>query len=74
MITYRVDVYGSRPIGVSLLTYKLSAGMPGPEGPANRGWLGVVTSIRGVLVLILLTLDCIPVVFLLSFAFPYCII
>ena len=43
MITYRVDVYRSRPIGASLLT---SAGMPGPEGPAHRGWLGVVTGIR----------------------------
>jgi len=31
MITYRVDVYRSRPIRASLLT---SAGTPGPEGPA----------------------------------------
>jgi len=43
MITYRVDVYLSRPICASLLT---SAGMPGPEGPAPRGWLGVVTGIH----------------------------
>jgi len=34
---YPVDVYRSRPVGAS------SAGMPGPEEPAYRGWLGVVT-------------------------------
>jgi len=43
MITYRVDVYRSRPIHAFLLT---SAGMPGPEGLAHRGWLGMVTGIR----------------------------
>ena len=37
--TDRVDVYQSRPKFTS-------AGMPGPEGPAHRGWLGVVTGIR----------------------------
>ena len=26
--------------------HKPSAGMTGPEGPAHRGWLGVVTGIR----------------------------
>jgi len=26
--------------------HKPSAGMPGSEGPADRGWLGVVTGIR----------------------------
>jgi len=41
-ITFRVDVYRSRPIGASVLT---SAGMPGPEGPAHSSWLGVVTGI-----------------------------
>ena len=43
VITYRVDVYRSRPIGASLLT---SAGTPGPEGPAHMGWLSVVTGVR----------------------------
>ena len=43
MITYRVDIYRSRPIGASLLT---TIPQPGSEGPAHRGWLGVVTSIR----------------------------
>jgi len=39
MITHRVDVY--------LPTHhKPSAQMPGPEGPAHKGWLGVVTGIR----------------------------
>ena len=32
MITYRVDVYRSRPIGAA---HPYSPGMPGPEGPAH---------------------------------------
>jgi len=31
--------------------HKPSAGMPGPEGPAHRGWLGVVTGIRLIYIL-----------------------
>jgi len=46
MITYRVDVYRSMPIAQKHPHHKPSAGMPGPERPAHRGWLGVVMGIR----------------------------
>jgi len=42
-----IHVYRSRPIGAFLCTHhKPAAGMPGPEWPAQRGRLGVVTGIR----------------------------
>jgi len=45
MITYRVDVYRSRPIGASLLTTSPQQGCLAPKC-LHRGWLGVVTGIR----------------------------
>jgi len=44
MITYRVDVYRSRPIGASLLTTSPQQGCLALKG-LHTGWLGVVTGI-----------------------------
>jgi len=45
MITYRVDVYRSGPIGASLLTTSPQQGCLALNG-LHTGWLGVVTGIR----------------------------
>jgi len=45
MITYRVHVYRSRPIGASLLTTSPQQGCLALKG-LHTGWLGVVTGIR----------------------------
>jgi len=45
MITYRVDVYRSRPIGASLLTTSPQQGCLALNG-LHTDWLGVVTGIR----------------------------
>jgi len=45
IITYRVDVYRSRPIGASLLTTSPKQECLALNG-LHTGWLGVVTGIR----------------------------